>query len=352
MKKWENKALELLERTLYPVPAEINELDWKTALSQKSDRIAQHLSAFSNLPGGGFLVFGIQDDGSLQSVEHNEVSNIIQKLGNIARNNLAHPVTIDHIITSYKDHSILLIHVPENQMKPVHFGGGTIYDSYKRSAGQTVRMSLSEVAALVANSSNLSFEELSALSDISEDEVLKLLDFDAFFRMASRNLPENRKAILDVLAGEGLVRTHYSGTWDITNLGAILFAKDLRQFKTLKRKSVRIIIYSDTTNIDAIKEREVERGYAAGFEELSSYLMDQLPANEIIEHALREQTKMYPEKAIREFVANALIHQDLSISGMGVMIEIYTDRIEIDLIFPKRIILWHPGLFRKRSTPG
>lgn len=67
----------------------------------------------------------------------------------------------------------------------------------------------------------------------------------------------------------------------------------------------------------------------------SHHIMDQMPVDEIIDHALREKTKMYPEKAIREFVANALIHQDLSISGTGVMIEIYTDRIEItNQVFP------------------
>lgn len=57
--------------------------------------------------------------------------------------------------------------------------------------------------------------------------------------------------------------------------------------------------------------------------------MDQLPTNEVIEKAIRKQVKMYPEKAIREFVANALIHQDLSIAGAGVLIEIFLDRIEI-----------------------
>ena len=97
----------------------------------------------------------------------------------------------------------------------------------------------------------------------------------------------------------------------------------------MKRKSVRVIVYEKTNNINALKEWEEGRGYAAGFEGLIKYIMDQLPTNEIIEHALREKTKMYPEKAIREFVANALIHQDLSISGTGIMIEIYTDRIEI-----------------------
>lgn len=38
---------------------------------------------------------------------------------------------------------------------------------------------------------------------------------------------------------------------------------------------------------------------------------------------------MYPEPAVRELVANALIHQDFFITGAGPMVEIFNDRIEI-----------------------
>jgi len=38
---------------------------------------------------------------------------------------------------------------------------------------------------------------------------------------------------------------------------------------------------------------------------------------------------MYPEVAIRELVANALIHQDFTVPGTGPMVEIFEDRIEI-----------------------
>lgn len=38
---------------------------------------------------------------------------------------------------------------------------------------------------------------------------------------------------------------------------------------------------------------------------------------------------MYPPLAIRELVANALIHQDFNLTGTGPMIEIFSDRIEI-----------------------
>ena len=38
---------------------------------------------------------------------------------------------------------------------------------------------------------------------------------------------------------------------------------------------------------------------------------------------------MFPEVAVRELVANALIHQEFRISGMSVMIELYSDRLDV-----------------------
>jgi len=54
-----------------------------------------------------------------------------------------------------------------------------------------------------------------------------------------------------------------------------------------------------------------------------------LPSSEIIKNALRTETSVYPEIALREIIANALIHQDFTIRGSGPMIEIFDDRIEV-----------------------
>lgn len=115
----------------------------------------------------------------------------------------------------------------------------------------------------------------------------------------------------------------------MTNLGALLFAKRLSDFDGISRKAVRVVIYKGVNRIETIKEQPGSRGYAAGFEGLIAYLNDQLPRNEQIVSALRTEARMYPELAIRELVANAIIHQDLSIRGDGPMIEIFSDRIEI-----------------------
>jgi len=328
MNNWEEKALQLLSKSLSPIPQELNELDWKSELSDKSERLAKHISAFANHREGGFLVFGINNDGTTNALEKTQIDDIVQKLGNIARNNLAQQLSVEHHVTTFKEKPVLIIHIPEYNNKPVYLRAGSVYDSYKRSAGQTVKVSQNEVKQMIAESTGFEFELQTALSNTKDDEVLKLLDYDSYFSLQEKRLPDTKSGILQMLVNEDLLKKSFD-KYDILNLGAILFAKDLKYFKDLKRKAIRVIVYKDTSRINALKEQEGNRGYASGFEGLVNYILDQLPSNEIIEKAIRKKVKLYPEKAIREFVANALIHQDLSEKGSGVMIEIFSDRIEI-----------------------
>lgn len=70
-------------------------------------------------------------------------------------------------------------------------------------------------------------------------------------------------------------------------------------------------------------------GYAVGFQGLLEFINSLVPSNEVIQQSLRQEFKMFPEIAIRELVANALIHQDFMETGTSVVVEIYDDRMEI-----------------------
>lgn len=115
----------------------------------------------------------------------------------------------------------------------------------------------------------------------------------------------------------------------ITNIGAILFAKNLAEFDWLARKALRVIQYKGKSRIETVREQAGNKGYAVGFEGAIGFINNLLPQNEQIEQALRKTVPVYPEIAIRELVANALIHQDFSMTGSGPMVEIFTDRIEM-----------------------
>jgi len=173
------------------------------------------------------------------------------------------------------------------------------------------------------------FEDGVAAERTTGDDVLRLLDYPAYFDLLERPLPADRQGIVDALADDRLIRRSDAGGWDVTNLGAVLFAKRLDAFHALRRKAVRVIQYRGIGRTETLKEQEGGRGYACGFEGLVGYINGLLPANEIIEQALRRSVPMFPEPAVRELVANALIHQDFFVTGAGPMVEIFDDRIEI-----------------------
>ncbi|MFT8320735.1 MAG: ATP-binding protein [Bacillus sp. (in: firmicutes)] len=173
------------------------------------------------------------------------------------------------------------------------------------------------------------FEEAIAMDNVPEDKVLSYLDYPSYFELLDIPLPENRKYILEQLVEDQMIVRGDSGEWNITNLGAILFAKNLAQFSNLKRKSVRVIIYKGKNRIETQREQEGGKGYASGFEGLIGFIDNLLPRNEVIGKAFRKEVPMYPELAVRELVANAIIHQDFSLRGTGPTIEVFSDRMEI-----------------------
>lgn len=152
----------------------------------------------------------------------------------------------------------------------------------------------------------------------------------------------NRSGVLERFESEKLIRGN-AGGWAIMNLGGILFAKKLEQFERLARKAPRMIVYEGTNKIQTKLDKPGTKGYAVGFQGLVEFINGLVPSNEVIEQALRREVKMFPEIAVRELVANALIHQSFSESGTSVMIEIYDDRMEISnpgkpFISPERFI--------------
>jgi ATP-dependent DNA helicase RecG len=174
------------------------------------------------------------------------------------------------------------------------------------------------------------FEKEHALRGISSADVVALLDTQSIFdTLLKIPYPRNQKGVIEKLMAEKFIERS-NGHFHITNLGALLFAKDLNQFENLARKAVRIIKYKGKGKFETEKDFSNPQGYVNGFDRLIAYLSSLLPSNEVIAIAIRKEVFMYPILAVRELVTNALIHQNFRERGNSVMIEIYEDRIEIN----------------------
>lgn len=170
------------------------------------------------------------------------------------------------------------------------------------------------------------FEAEIAKRNVNTNEILLLLDTLSYFKLTKQPYPTTTDLVIERLISEKFVK-RVGVKYHITNLGALLFAKDINQFDRLKRKAVRVIVYKGENKIETVREQIGIKGYAVGFEGLINWINDQLPANELIGRVFRGAQRMYPEIAIRELTANILIHQDFRETGAGPLIEIYTDRI-------------------------
>jgi ATP-dependent DNA helicase RecG len=163
----------------------------------------------------------------------------------------------------------------------------------------------------------------------SADEVIALLDTQTYFDLSKLPYPTSRDGVLEKLSSEGLIVQTMDG-WLITNLAAILLAKRLDAFSpALARKAPRVVIYDGIDKSNTREDKPGNRGYAVGFGSLVDFVHSAAPQNRFVEQAIREEVKMFPKQALRELIANALIHQDFQVTGASVMIEMYADRIEI-----------------------
>lgn len=323
---WTERAIELLKDSLEPVPSELNELDWKSGLSSKTDRLAQHISAFANHLYGGILVYGVNNDGSLFSMTKEQIEDIIKKLGNIAYHNLSSHIQIEHSVQCYQGHNLLFVYIPEEVEKPVHLRGKDIYASYYRSGGQTLKMSSKQVQVLIAKSRGVSFEESIALDHLTPEQVLEMLDYQTLYSLLDRNVPKSTDTIISLLCEMGYC-IDQNGLYAITNLGAILFARSLQKFSSLSGREVIVRKYEGQNNRQLQFEQRGGLGYAVGFMGLIDFIMRNT-GKEVI-NVGRSIEPIYPNVAVREFVANALIHQDFAIDGSPITIEIFSNRLVI-----------------------
>lgn len=311
--------------------------------------IGEYISALSNAAlfhqvDNGYLIFGIDDNthevlGTTYS-PHTEKGRGNEDLEPWLKRLLDPHVDFSFHEITCEEKPVVVLQIDAAYERPVKFDGVEYIrvGSYKKKLADHPELE----RKLWALTHPVKFEERCASSALTGDQVLDRLDYPSFFRLLEMPLPENKSGILERFEEEGMIQKDGASFW-ITNLGALLFARDLDNFPSLRKKSLRIIIYNGKNRIHAKKEHNPREGYAVSFESVIDRICDQLPSNEIIEGALRVEEKMYPKVALREFVANALIHQDFSISGAGPMVEIFEDRMEISnpgrpLIDPERFI--------------
>jgi ATP-dependent DNA helicase RecG len=323
-----------LLRELCALPKETEWAEFKCSYA-KPEEIGEYVSALSNSAAlcgktNGYLVWGVDDAsrdlvGTTFRLSRAKKGN--EELENWLLRLLAPRIDVHIHEFELDGRLVTMLEIPRASHRPVQFQGHewVRVGSYKKPLKDFPE----KERELWRTFDRTPFESLVAEERLTGSDVLRLLDYPAYFDRLDIPLPEGRDRILEALADDRMIARALGGRWNILNLGAALFAKDLGAFSHLRRKAVRVIVYRGPSRTETVREIPSTQGYAAGYEALIRDINSLLPVNEVIEQAFRRNVPMYPELAVRELVANALIHQDFSMTGAGPVVEIFPDRLEI-----------------------
>ncbi|WP_435752239.1 ATP-binding protein [Levilactobacillus brevis] len=191
------------------------------------------------------------------------------------------------------------------------------------------------------------FELESAKVDLSFEEISNLLDVDYYLKARQLETLASTDEIVQHLLDDNILQKT-GHTFNITNLGAYTLARNLSSFPKLERRTIRITKYrGDRTLDNATFDKKGQFGIAVSFNNVIKSIMALLPYTESYDEGTREDIPMFPQIAIRELIANALVHQDFSVIGSRPFVEIFDSRIEISnpgipLIDPKRFLDYKP----------
>ena len=297
--------------------------------------IGEYLSALSNSAAlherdMGYLLYGIDDEThdivgtkfrpKLTKVGNEELENWLLKL-------LTPRIDFKFVDVDTDDGHVVVIEIPAAKVQPTAFKGVEFIrvGSYKKKLKEFPE----KERKLWRIFDIRPYETMPAKHNVDDGTVTELLDTGVFYTLMNLPVPSTRDGIIHDFQEYGFLKRMDNGRYAITNMGALLFAKDFRHFDYLDNKSIRVIRYKGSGRTHAVRDQFFRKGYAVCFDDIITYIMSMLPQEETIETALREEFIMFPEKAVREMLGNLIIHQDMTVRGQSLMVEIFDERIEV-----------------------
>ena len=326
--------LDILVQELCKHPKETGWLEFKHNNCQPQ-MIGEDISALANTAtlndrDYAYMIWGVED------VTHNIVGTSVrlnkekkgeQELENWLRYLLSKNADFEFLNTEIDGKHVEIIKIHKALNEPVSFQK----IEYVRSGSYTKKLHEFPVfrTQLWDKLRHSQFEEVRSKEDLRFTDIIRLLSIDTYFTSLGIPQPADEEGVVHYLIEDGIISRQDNGLYSISNLGALLFAKDLNEFNRLSRKAMRVVQYQGANRLYIQKDEVFNTGYAVCFENVVRYAKALLPSREDANSVQLSTKSTFPMASVREAVANSLVHQDLYITGAGPILEVFDNRIEV-----------------------
>ncbi|MBI5657281.1 MAG: putative DNA binding domain-containing protein [Geobacter sp.] len=318
---------------------ELDNVEVKAARGGTPRRLFETLSAFANRPGGGVLLFGLDETRAFSLVGVGNAHRLQEELTHVASAEMEpalRPVfTVDEIdgqtvVTAEMDE------VPATQ-KPCHYKtAGLPKGAYLRVGNTNRQMTDYEVFGYLSGRGQPTCDE-----EIVPGATLDDLDgalLDTYLDNLRRSRPragylrgsrEEALTRLRVLMQDGEVLRP-------TLAGLLMFGKYPQEY--CPQLMITFVQYFGTTEEEKtprgerfLDNRRFEGPISEMVAEAETYILGAMRKASLIKGVFRHDIPEYPQEALREALANAVAHRDYStyVRGSYVQVRMFADRLEI-----------------------
>lgn len=290
------------------------------------DRIGKTLVAFANGYNGvlkGYIILGVNDVGEIVGIQQN-YDEIQRKVTDLCRNNSQPPLTPVFNSFNIKNKGVVVISVSRSQQRPHRFSG----ICYIR-IGSTTRAALDHEEQTIRNESVYNPFDGTVVPGTSVDDINlgKVLKYYETTRSKEVTENENREPAflaeqLGLLKRDDAVRP--------TVASVLMFGKSPQSI--FKLSSINAIRFRGTNVADPIADRREIMGTSDELIQMAAQFIDNFSAKGSVvtqDSITRSDISEYPIRAIREAIANAVLHRDYGDPGSQIDIYMFDDRIEI-----------------------
>ena len=332
----EEKLINIFKKALQRQSEDEN-IEFKDARSGIPSDLWKTISAFSNSPIGGIVVFGVVENQVQKTftVEGQQELAILQsKIVSCIQQKVRNCGTYSLKIFKHENKDMLALLISESlqEQKPCYnVDLGMPRGAFIRIGNLNRQITEDELRSFLRYSPEYKYDRIpiseANFNSLSVEKIKRYLDKSA--KRTARLFPESLP-LEKVLKNIGVL-TNLKGREVPTLAGCLIFAKEFPQrLESLSRDFIQCVRFADTSPSSPV----IDQQYIFGtldqqIDETQRFILRNIALKADIVGTKRIEKYEYPEDALREILANALIHRDYKVTGTYIHVNIFVDRIEI-----------------------
>ena len=271
------------------------------------------VSAFAN-GEGGTLIFGISDEDQVVGLADAEGD--AERISEEIKSKLDPVPSVNLEYKEVDGRKLVLLHVYPGQETPYYYIGDKQRLAFVRIGNESVTADRIQLKSLVLKGSGRTYDSLPSNYRFEDMAFSKLKS--VHYKRLQRSFEDNEFVSWGIIDENG----------NFTNAGALLADESpVRQSRIFCTRWNGL----DMTNGlgEAIDDVELEGCVIGQLQEAVSFVRNNSRKKWWKENDHREELPDYPERAVTEAIANAIIHRDYMQMGSEIHIDMYDNRLEV-----------------------